>query len=433
MQSPSSRASRWLAGTALATAAALLVTGCAPAGSGSEEGPKDTPKDAAFKVGVLAPLTGFFAAGGTDMKQGWDLYWEEHGDNAGDFAIETVLEDTGSDAETALSKAKRLVTEEKVDVVVGPILSNISLAIADYLTQQDVPNLALTAADHLTQDGHSPIVLRAGGYGGSQTAFAAGKWAAEQGHKTVATLCVDYAFGWENCGGFSSAFQDAGGTVLQQFWYPNNTPDLSTYVSQLKSAGADIAFVATSGGADSSNFLRSASDFGLLNDSKTELLTNCCTTDQATLQDVGDTALGITSINGYSEGTEVPEAKKFVEAFEAKYKALPSRYAVGAYGVAQMLAKTLDKASTKPVGADLVAAIKAVDLSDSVHGDVSFDDYNSLAGPMHIREVAKRADGKLWNVTVKTYPMVSQFWTYDAAEFLASPPFSQTHTSYTGK
>ena len=75
------------------------------------------------------------------MKQGWDLYWEEHGDNAGDFAIETVLEDTGSDAETALSKAKRLVTEEKVDVVVGPILSNISLAIADYLTQHDVPNL----------------------------------------------------------------------------------------------------------------------------------------------------------------------------------------------------------------------------------------------------------------------------------------------------
>jgi branched-chain amino acid transport system substrate-binding protein len=412
--------------TAAIAALALVAAGCAPSATLStddETGPSGST-GTTFKVGILAPMTGFVSAIGTDLKQGWELYWELNGTKAGDFDVQTVLEDDASSPDTALTKAGRLVTEEHVDVVVGPVLANQALAVADYLTQQGVPNLAMSSADDITQRDSSPLVLRAGAMAGSQMTFPGGQWAYEEGYRTAATLCVDYAFGWESCGGFVSAFTDAGGTVPLQLWYPGDATDLSTYVTQLLRAKVDVVFAGTAGGTDSSNFLRSASDFGLL--AQKPLLTNCCTLDQAIIQDVGDIALGIKSVSGYTEGS--PQNAEFDKAFEKRYGVIPSLYALGAYTSAQMLASTLKAAKEKPTGEKLISAIKSADLTGSPWGEVSFDDYNDLVGPVQIRNVVKRPDGKLWNTVVKQYENVSQFWNEDPKEFLAKPPFSTTRT-----
>src|SRR5690554_272045 len=425
MQSRNSVWQRRTAVAAIIAAGALVISGCAPSSSLSDDPPKDGDANT-FTVGMLAPMTGFVSAIGTDMKQGWDLYWEENGTTAGKFTIKTVLEDDASSAETALTKANRLVTEEKVDVVVGPVLANQALAVADYLDQQGVANLSQTSADDVTQRESSPYVLRTGAMGGSHHTFAGGQWAYEQGHRSAATLCVDYAFGWESCGGFTSAFTDAGGEVTQELWYPGDATDLSTYVTQLLNSDVDLVYAGTAGGTDSSNFLRSASDFGLMD--RYPLLTNCCTLDQAILQDVGDISLGVKSVSYYAEGADA--AEEFVTAFEAKYDLIPSSYALGAYATAQLLAATLANVDEKLTGEELIDAIKAADLSGSSWGDISFDDYNSMVGPVMVREVEKRSDGKLWNAVIKQYEGVGQFWTFDAEEYLKNPSFSP---SYPGK
>ncbi len=414
---------RRLAVAAAVGIAALTMAGCAPSSSlGGDDG-ADGGDSGTFRVGILAPMTGFVSAIGKDLQQGWDLYWKENGNEVGNFTVETILEDDASSAETALTKAARLVNEEKVDVVVGPVLANQALAVGDYLDQQGVANLAQSSADDVTQREQSPLVLRTGAMGGSQTTFPAGQWAYDEGYRTAATLCVDYAFGWESCGGFVSAFTAAGGEVTSQLWYPGDATDLSTYVTQLTSQDVDVVFAGTAGGTDSSNFLRSASDFGLLD---TPLMTNCCTLDQAILQDVGDISLGIKSVSYYAEGAD--RVADFVDAFEAEYGVIPSVYAMGAYATAQMLAATLAEADEKPTGEDLISAIKAADLSDTVWGDVSFDDYNNIIGPVMVREVSKRDDGKLWNTVIDEFDDVSQFWTFDPDEFLANPPYSTTQT-----
>lgn len=414
---------RLLAVAAAVGIAALTMTGCAPSSSlGGDDG-GDGGDAGTFRVGILAPMTGFVSAIGKDLQQGWDLYWKQNGTEVGGFTVETILEDDASSAETALTKAARLVNEEKVDVVVGPVLANQALAVGDYLDQEGVANLAQSSADDVTQREQSPLVLRTGAMGGSQTTFPAGQWAYDQGYRTAATLCVDYAFGWESCGGFVSAFTAAGGTVTSQLWYPGDATDLSSYVTQLTSQDVDVVFAGTAGGTDSSNFLRSASDFGLMD---TPILTNCCTLDQAILQDVGDISLGIKSVSYYAEGGD--RVADFVETFEAEYGVIPSVYAFGAYATAQMLAATLAEADSKPTGEDLISAIKGADLSDTVWGDVSFDDYNNIVGPVMVREVSKRDDGKLWNTVIDEFDDVSQFWTFDPDEFLANPPYSTTQT-----
>ncbi|MDQ2697394.1 MAG: ABC transporter substrate-binding protein [Actinomycetota bacterium] len=430
------RRSRQLTICAAVSSALVALAACAPSSSlsgdptspsQSEIASSDAPAAAdaiELKVGVLAPMTGFVSAIGTDLKQGWDLFWDENGTTVGAFEVTTVLEDDASSPETALSKAQRLVTEEKVDVVLGPVLANQALAVADYLARQEVPNLSMSSADDVTQRDFSPFVLRTGAMAGSQMTFPGGQWAFEEGYRTAATLCVDYAFGWESCGGFVSAFADAGGEVTQQRWYPGDASDLSTYVAQLLNADVDVIFAGTAGGTDSSNFLRSAADFGLLD--KTPVLTNCCTLDQAIIQDVGDISLGVKSVSFYTEGAD--RVSGFVEKFEERYGVIPSLYAIGAYVSGQMLVAALEDLDAKPSGDELIAAMKSADLSNSLWGDVSFDDYNNLVGPVAIREVVAREDGTLWNVVIDEIPDVSQFWTFDADEFLSSPPFSTTRT-----
>ncbi len=181
---------------AVGAAALLAFTACAPP-SANPGGDEPGGDDSVFTVGVIASTTGFVAAIGADMNNGWDLYWEQNGTKVGDFEIKTIVEDDASDSTTALTKARRLVEEENVDVVVGPVLANNSLAVADYLAQEGVANLSQTAADDLTQRRASDTLLRTGSLAASQMTFPAGQYAYDEGHRTAATICVDYAFGWE--------------------------------------------------------------------------------------------------------------------------------------------------------------------------------------------------------------------------------------------
>lgn len=417
---------------------ALAVASCAPSESlsGGEETDVSSTDSAdgddaqsageSFTVGLLVSKTGFASGMGSYMQQGWELYWEENSSIAGQFEVETIIEDDASDPETALTKTQRLVTEEDVDVVVGPILANNALAVADYLEQQEVANIAQTAADDLTQRERNSHVLRVGSLAGSQATFPGGQWAYDEGHRTAVTLCPDYAFGWENCGGFVSAFTDAGGEVIEQLWYPATATDMSTYVTQIVSAGADVVFAGTSGGNDGANFIRAGANFDLFN--QVPVLLNCCGADQTVLRDMGDIAVGIHSVSYFAEGSDAQGTAAFAEAYQERYGLVPSVYAAASYTAAEVLATALEDSSAKLTGEELIAAMRDLNLTDSAMGDISFDEYNNMVGPVFIREVERRDDGELWNSVTETFNDVSQFWTYDPEQFLNEPPFSKSVT-----
>lgn len=400
-------------------AVALAASACAPKeDSGGQAG-------GSVKLGFISPVTGFVAALGTDMRRGWEMYWSQNGGKAGDTTVETVFEDDTGDPDVALTKARRLVEQEQVQLVAGPILANTAYAVAGYVAGRGLPTVQMTGADDLTQRKFDPLVLRVG-YTSSQSNFPAGQWAYEQGHREAVTICPDYAFGWESCGGFVSAFVKAGGKITKQVWHPLGTQDFSTYVSQARQANPDVVFVGSAGGPDAILLYKAWTGFGLKD--KIPLIGNCCFADQVFLREVGDEALGLQSFTYWVEGRDSPVVQNFVKAYEQQHKEIPSLYAAGAYMMAQVVAEALKKTGGKIEGKAFIDAARQVSLSDSLYGALTFDDTNNVVGPVYLTEVARREDGTLWSVDKQTFPEVSQFGSEGKEAFLEHPVFSRDYT-----
>jgi branched-chain amino acid transport system substrate-binding protein len=399
--------------------AACSAPGEAEGGGGGDEGP--------IKVGVIVPTTGVVAAAGTDMLNGWNLYWELNGNEVAGRTIETIHEDNAGDPTTTLTKARKLVEQDGAAVIVGTLLANTALALAEYLDPiDDVIGLnPAGSADDLSQRGAVDNYVRAGGWQSSSPTHVAGDWAYEQGYRKIITLCQDYAFGHENCGGFTNTFTDRGGEIVQQLWAPLGTPDYSSYLSDIDPASADAAFVLTVG-ADSGRFVKQWQDFGLKD--KLPLIAGETTLEQSLLRAMGDEALGLQSFGHYAEGREDPATQEFVDEYVKAYDQLPSYYSASTYTAAQWFAETLEAEDGDM--SDIPAfleSLKGVQLDNSPFGPMRLDEYGGTIATMYLREVAKDDEGRLYNKVLEEYPETSQFWNYDPEAFLDQPVYTREY------
>jgi branched-chain amino acid transport system substrate-binding protein len=75
----------------------------------------------------------------------------------------------------------------------------------------------------------------------------------------------------------------------------------------------------------------------------------------------------------------------------------------------------------------LLAAIrKASETTPDPRGPIKLDEYGNPTENIYIVKVEK-VGGRLQNTVVHTYPMVSQFWTYKAEDFLKTPAYDRNY------
>jgi len=380
-----------------------------------------------IKIGLLAPLTGVVAAGGKEIVEGFNLYWDQVGKKIAGREIQIIVEDDGSNPDIALQKARKLTEQTKVDFLIGDLLANTGLAVAEYAKSNGIPYfIPVIAADDLTQRTRIPNVIRVAGFSASQMSHAMGDYAFKKlGHRKVLTIAQDYAFGHEQCGGFAQVFTELGGTIVSQLWNPLNTQDFSPYLGQIMSIKPDVVF-AMELGADATRFIQQWSSFGLKG--AIPLIGSQNTTDQSVIRNLGAEAEGILSCGQFVEGSTNAVTKKFVADYEAAYKEIPSFYGFSHYLAAMWLADAMTKVKgdveNRPKFLD---AVRGVVLESSPLGrPVSLDNYGNPVYDVFFKTVAKRADGKYWNVAVDSYPKVSQFWNYKPEEYLKQPVYSRS-------
>jgi len=163
----------------------MLLSGCLALGLGTGTGAFAEE----LRIGFLAPMTGIFAPVGKDMVEGFQLYLDEHDNKLGGANVRFIVEDTVAKPDTAVSRARKLILQDKVQMLVGGLLASTGYALAPVSTAEKTVYISsIAAADDLTQrqlDTH-PYLVRTG-WTSSQPSHPFGQWACDQGYKKIVT------------------------------------------------------------------------------------------------------------------------------------------------------------------------------------------------------------------------------------------------------
>ena len=375
-----------------------------------------------IKIGFLAPTSGGAAQVGKDMGDGFTMYLDEVGRQIAGRKVEVIFEDTQGRPEVALSKLRKLVEGDKVDIVMGEAFAHIGLALAAKATEYRIPYVVpVVAADDLTQRKQSKWVVRLG-WTSSQPSHPFGEYVAKTlGYKKVVTLASDYAFGWEVVGGFQKTFEEAGGQVVQKLWMPLGTTDLAPYIAQIR-RDADAVF-ALPVAATALRFPKQYAEAGLKG--RLPVMGGGVITDESLLPQFGDEALGIITPLIYSPALDRPEMKRFVTQYRAKFGKVPSYFSETCYTTGRWINE-----AAKMIGGNIedresfLAAMRKIEIADAPRGPIKLDAYGNPIQNIYIRKV-ERKDGELTNTVIHTFPAVSQFWKYKPDEFLKQPVYDR--------
>jgi branched-chain amino acid transport system substrate-binding protein len=376
-----------------------------------------------LRIGFLTVRTGPLAAGGKQMEQGIERFLKERNYTLAGRKVEIIFADTAGQPAQAKSKTQELVERDKVNVIVGPLATFEALALDDYVLQAKVPLLPpMSAAQNdLAQRRQSDYVIHTYGTA-AQAMYAMGDYAAKKlGMKRVAMVADDFTYGHEGAAGFQKTFEDAGGRVVQKLWPPLNAPDYGSFIGQLKS-NVDGVYAGFAG-SNPLRFLRAYREYGM----KPVVMGNPTLTDEGILKNMGDEAIGVYTASWYTVDRDTPDNRRFVEAIRRDYGVTPGFYTAATYTSGLWIegAMTLVKGSFEDKGAFL-KALHEVKLDHGPMGPLRLDAYGKPILNVYVRKVERR-NGELVNVTVATYPNVSQFWTYDARAFIAGPQYSRDY------
>ena len=365
---------------------------------------------APFKLGLLTVKTGPLAQGGIQMEQGVITYLKEKNYTMAGRKVEFFSADTGGNPAGTKTKVQELVERDKVDTILGPLAAFELLAITDYIAQNKMPLLSLAAAEDMTQRRPNPYFIRASATSAQAMHPMADYAAKELKLKRVICISEDFAFGHEQMGGFQQTFEDNGGKILKKIWPPLVTPDYTPYVAQISDCDGVCQGFA---GSNPLRFMKAYDSAGL----KFPVVSGETGGDDALLKSFGDEAIGLMSCIPYTLDLETDGNRRFVDGMLKNFNTVPGQYAGLLYVNCQVV-----EAGLKALNGDssdktkLVAAMRAVNLTDTPRGPVKFDHFGNVIGDFYVRKLGKEGAKyglSLWNKTVKTYHNVGQFLTYD--------------------
>lgn len=377
-----------------------------------------------IKIGFIASLSGVGADPSKDMVQGISLFMDECKKKIAGHPVELIIGNDESSPATATVVARKMVEDDKVDVLDGLLLANIGYQVAHILPQLKTPMVyAVSAADDLTQRKPCPWMVRAS-YTSSQASMPFGDWVYNKLHyKRVVTVGMDYPFGYEVVGGFQKGFEEAGGKVVQKLWAPLGFRDFEQILRQIKPDADAVFFCTTSAAAEIIPV--QYKKLGI----KLPVIGFGTSYDEAILPHLGDAAIGATTAMMYSAALPSADNQHFVQLYRAKYHCDPSSYAECAWTSGMVIRKAIESlhgdVSDKQ---KLLAALKQADIKDAPRGPMHIDSYGNPVENIYVRRVDK-VDGKLQNTVIATFKDVSQFWHYqsDPAAYLKQPAYTRDY------
>ena len=355
-----------------------------------------------IKIGLLTPQEGVFTVPGTDGIRGFQMALNEFGGAINGKKIEWVLGPTDATPDTAVRVARKVIEQDQVDFIIGPLSGSEGIALRDYA--KTIPNKtiinAASGALETTYVDPAPNFFRYN-LDGAQWGYGLGSYVVkEKGWKKVATIAADYSFGYTNFMGFAVDFCKAGGTITERFWLPLGSGDFASIIAALPD-DVDAIYLGV-GGTDAVNFLNQYEQAG----GNTNLIGGTIMADQTVLTAKGrakEALVGTPTSGPQADDWNDANWQKFVKTYQDTFPAnerfpSPSLFATNYYNATKAALMAL-----KEIGGNLDAnqanfhkALAAVVL-DAPNGRITLDENRQAIGSSFITEVVEGSDGKLHN------------------------------------
>ncbi len=379
--------------------------------------------DDTIKMGALATLEGAFAVLGEDSMRGVKMALEEFNNEAGGKKIELITGSSDASPDSAIRATRKLVEQDGVQVMVGPLSGSEGLAVKDYAKTQ--PNVTFLNGSSAAQD----TTLRNPADNFFRFSTEGAQWMAglgeyvykEKGYRKVAVLAEDYSFPYTQVFGFLEPFCRLGGDapVDARFWVPIGNKDYSSVIAALPD-DVDAIFVAL-GGADAVNFLTQYEQAG----GELPLVGGSITVDQSVLGSKGRTrsfVVGTPSAGPISDTWDNAAWNDFVAAYKKQFPdgfPSPSLFAHAYYinTKAALLALNEVDGDLSDGGKAYRAALSNLSF-DTPTGKVSLDERRQAIADIFLTEVTEGPDGNLLNKTITVIPQVTQTLGVSYEDFL---------------
>jgi branched-chain amino acid transport system substrate-binding protein len=423
----------------LIPAAALTVAVAVMAGGGSAFGGGSAKQAAAklptLRIGTVLPFTSGLGDSAKEMKTAFNLYIKQHGGKLGGLPVKVFFEDSQEQPALDVTLTKKLIEQNHVHLLAGAMLAFEGLAMVPTIQKSKIALVGMTG---VTADEYrkirSPYISLAAKHMPDQEEFPLGTYAYKTlKYRKAAVVCQDYAWGWQTCGGFEYAFQQAGGKIVQKIYPPLNTTDYSPYVTSIK-RDVDVVYCTTVG-PDVPRFVKAYSDFGLMG--KIPLIGSEDLVAADAYRYYSTKAAGILGSTPFTTALKRPAMQRYVNAYQKAAGKAPTFWGEAAYTSALIIDRTVSKLRAQGISAQsipqyirshaakFIATIRRVNLSDVPSSPVQVDPYNVAIRNFYLVKLVNQ-NGKIAPKVIKTFRHVSQFWIFKPKTILALPVFSKS-------
>jgi len=299
-----------------------------------------------IRIGVVTPLSGTYAGLGQQVRWGIELATKEINESGGIMGrkVELLFEDEEANPSVATPKAEKLFQVSKVDFLTGTVNSASTLAVGQLAERNDrLIATTVSFSDAVTGEKCSPNVFRVNAKAGQQSAALAEWLSKEKPNAKVFYLGPDYEMGRSTVAAFKAAAEKKGAKTVGQVFAPLDNKDYSPFFGQVRAAHPDVMYTSVAGN-DTVRLFNQMSQYGLLKNMTVVGASGTVTSQN--VKAIGKAAEGFVTGVGYSLEIDLPENKKFVNAFQAAHKAAPDLYGADSYGVMYFYKAAVEKAKS---------------------------------------------------------------------------------------
>jgi branched-chain amino acid transport system substrate-binding protein len=343
-----------------------------------------------IRLGWIGALSGPLNLVGAEQKRGFDLALEHLGNRLGGIPVEVITGDSKSNPGATVQELSRLIEKERVDLITGLTASNEIVAGVKPITDAKVFFIGANGGPaQVAGEGCSPYYFNAS-FQNEQITEGSGAWMTKQGVKKLYLMAMDYEAGHEHSNAAKKGYQ---GEVVAHVFTPLAQVDFASDIAKIRASGADAVWAFYPGGPGIA-FTRQWAQAGM--QGKIPLFSNTGLSEPLVFAAQGKTALGITITGNYFAALDNPENKKFVEAFNAKYKRDPASFSGLAYDAVMLIDSAVREVKGNIKDQDAFRAALRKANFKSIRGPFRFNTNHQPIQNSYVGVVEARPDGSMY-------------------------------------